>query len=171
MPARAGGCSALWRCRRLGKFGPHGPCVAIRPASEPAGAVFSPPLPGLAGASAADQPNCPPPEPQVDGCAQTVAGRSARRWPRAGKGGRSWFTPRTGIESGVDNRRRDSRSWQRGGANVRPSGGADRFASWPGPAASGRALSAPPPGTLAAGAANGKGSPAQKAETTPRPRL
>ena len=170
-PARAGGCSALWRCRRLGKFGPHGPGAAIRLATEPAGVVSSPPLPGAAEASAADQPNRLPVEPQLDGCAQTVAGPPARRGPWARKGGHRGVTPKAGVESGVDNRRRDSRSWQRGGADVRPSGEADRFASWPGPAASGRALSAPPPGALAAGAANGKGSPAQKAGTTPRPRL
>jgi hypothetical protein len=64
----------LWRCRRLGKFGPHGPCAAIRLATEPAGAVFSPPLPETAEASAADQPNRLPVEPQLDGCVQTVAG-------------------------------------------------------------------------------------------------
>ena len=43
-PALARGGSALWRCRRLGKFGPHGLCAAIRLASEPAGAVISPPF-------------------------------------------------------------------------------------------------------------------------------
>ena len=34
----------MWRCRRLGKFGPHVSCATIRPATEPARAVFSPPL-------------------------------------------------------------------------------------------------------------------------------
>jgi len=84
-PAPARGGSALWRCRRLGKSGPRGPCAAIRLATEPAGAVLRPPLPGAAEASAADQPNHLPVEPQLDGCAHTVAGRPARRWP--GKAG------------------------------------------------------------------------------------
>ena len=34
----------MWCCRRLGKFGPHVSCATIRPATEPARAVFSPPL-------------------------------------------------------------------------------------------------------------------------------
>jgi hypothetical protein len=132
---------------------------------------FQPPSPGVAGANAADQLNRSPVESQVDGCAQSVAGRQARRWTGARKGGRSWFTPRGGVESGVDNRRRGRCSWQRDGVNVPPSGGADWFANWPGPAAPGRAPSALPSGALAAGGANGKGSPAQKAGPTPRPLL
>lgn len=71
------------------------------------------------------------------------------------------LTPRAGAESGVENRRPDSRSGEKGGADVRPSGGADRFARWREPAVPGPAPSARWSNPRAAGAADGKESPVE----------
>jgi len=103
--------------------------------------------------------------------AQSAANQRKRRWSAMRENRRRQLTPRAGVERRVENRRRDSRSWERGGANVPPSGATGRPANWSAASAPGTAPSARPLGAPAVGATGGKASPAQRAAPTPRPPL